>query len=185
MTSSRYNVLFLCTGNSARSIMAEALLRQHGAARFEAFSAGSHPAGAVAPMALELLRALHLPSEGLRSKSWSEFAAPGAPAMDFVFTLCRDLACEPCPAWPGQPITAHWAVDDPVAVTGNEIERRQAFRETLRGLENRIKIFCSLRLDSLGLAAIKQQVEEIGLSGSREQNLSIGSGDAPSARPSS
>ena len=158
----RYNVLFLCTGNSARSIMVESLLRQHGAGRFNAYSAGSHPTGAVNPLALDLLRALNLPADGARSKSWDEFAQAGAAEMDFVFTVCGQAAGETCPVWPGQPITAHWGVEDPAAATGSEIDRRQAFRAALRVLENRIKIFCSLRLDSLGLMAIRREVEDIG-----------------------
>ena len=162
MTATRHNVLFLCTGNSARSIMAESLLTHHGLRRFQAFSAGSHPTGQVNPIAIDLLRSLKLPAEGLRSKSWEEFARPDAPEMDFVFTVCSQAAGEACPVWPGQPITAHWGVPDPAAATGSEIERRQAFREAFRALENRIKIFCSLRLDSLGLRAIQQEVEEIG-----------------------
>jgi|SRR4051794_2563101 len=162
MIDKRYNVLFLCTGNSARSIMAESLLRQHGAGRFNAYSAGSHPTGTVNPLALDLLRSLDLPTDGARSKSWDEFAQPGAPAMDFVFTVCGQGAGEICPVWPGQPLTAHWGVEDPAAATGSEIEKRQAFRAALRALENRIKIFCSLRLDSLGLMAIRREVEDIG-----------------------
>jgi len=164
MSAKGYNVLFLCTGNSARSIMAEALLRHHGLQRFHAYSAGSHPTGEVNPLALDLLRSLKFPTEGLRSKSWDEFAQPGAPEMDFVFTVCGQAAGETCPVWPGRPITAHWGVEDPAAATGSEIERRQAFRAAFRALENRIKIFCSLRLDSLGLMAIQHEVEEIGRS---------------------
>jgi arsenate reductase len=162
MADKRYNVLFLCTGNSARSIMAESLLRQHGAGRFNAYSAGSHPTGTVNPLALDLLRALNLPADGARSKSWDEFAQAGAPEMDFVFTVCGQAAGETCPVWPGQPITAHWGVEDPAAATGSEIDKRQAFRAALRALETCIKIFCSLRLDSLGLMAIRREVEHIG-----------------------
>jgi arsenate reductase len=162
MADRRYNVLFLCTGNSARSIMAEALLAHHGLGRFKAYSAGSHPTGRVNPLALDLLQSLTLPTEGLRSKSWDEFAQAGAPEMDFVFTVCGQAAGETCPVWPGQPITAHWGVEDPAAATGSEIEKRQAFRAAFRALENRIKIFCSLRLDSLGLMAIRREVEDIG-----------------------
>jgi arsenate reductase len=163
-----YNVLFLCTGNSARSIMAESLLTHHGRGRFAAYSAGSHPTGQVNPFALELLRSLELPTEGARSKSWDEFAKPGAPAMDFVFTVCGQAAGELCPIWPGQPITAHWGVDDPAAVSGSEVEKRQAFRRALRELEARIKIFCSLRLEAIGGLAIQTVVERIGKTASRE-----------------
>lgn len=162
MADKIYNVLFLCTGNSARSILAESLLTLHGEGRFRAFSAGSRPAGQVNPYALDLLRSLDMPTDGLRSKSWNEFAKPEAPQMDFVFTVCSQAAGEVCPVWPGQPITAHWGVDDPAAVTGADIEKRQAFRAALRALENRIKIFCSLRLDALDGMAIQRDVDKIG-----------------------
>ena len=157
-----YNVLFLCTGNSARSIIAESLLTYHGFGRFNAFSAGSHPTGQVNPHALELLRSLELPVEGARSKSWDEFAEPGAPVMDFVFTVCDQAAGEMCPIWPGQPITAHWGVDDPAAVQGSDVVKHQAFREAFRQLETRVKLFCNLRLDALTELAVKRQVEQIG-----------------------
>ena len=166
MADKTYNVLFLCTGNSARSIRAEALLNHHGRGRFQAYSAGSHPTGQVNPFALDLLRTLDLPTEGARSKSWDEFAQPDAPAMNFVFTVCGQAAGEACPVWPGQPITAHWGVPDPAAVAGSEIEKRQAFRDAFRALENRIKIFCSVRLDSLEMMAIQREVEAIGRAGS-------------------
>jgi arsenate reductase len=162
MTDKIYNVLFLCTGNSARSIMAEALLTLHGKGWFRAYSAGSHPTGQVNPHALDLLRSLEFPIEEARSKSWEEFAAPGAPVMDFVFTVCAQAAGETCPVWPGQPIAAHWGVDDPVAVSGSEFDKRQAFRAAFRELENRIRIFCSLRLDALGGMAVKREVDRIG-----------------------
>jgi arsenate reductase len=157
-----YNVLFLCTGNSARSILAEALMRHWGGEKFRAFSAGSQPRGEVHPIALELLQHLNLPTAGLRSKSWDEFAAPGAPRLDFVFTVCGRAAGEVCPAWPGQPMTAHWGVEDPVAVEGTDKEKWAAFREALRILENRIRIFCSLPLQSLDRLKIQEQVRAIG-----------------------
>jgi arsenate reductase len=164
-----YNVLILCTGNSARSILAESLINHWGQGRFRGFSAGSHPKGAVHPMALDLLRALELPTEGLRSKRWSEFAAPGAPAMDFVFTVCDQAAAEVCPVWPGDPITAHWGVPDPAAALGNEIMRRQAFRDAFAMLERRIRLFLSLPVAKLDRLALKRKVEEIGRSGMAEE----------------
>jgi arsenate reductase len=142
-----YNVLFLCTGNSARSIMAEALLTHWGRGRFRAYSAGSHPKGQVHPLALETLERSHLSLEGARSKSWNEFSGPGAPAMDFVFTVCGNAAQETCPRWPGQPMTAHWGVDDPAAVEGSREEQVRAFNRALRELEARIKLFTGLPLD--------------------------------------
>jgi arsenate reductase len=158
----RYNVLFLCTANSARSIMAESLLRHWGRGRFGAYSAGSQPGGTVQPLALDLLRALKLPIEGLRSKSWDEFARPGAPPMDFIFTVCDRAAAEACPIWPGQPATAHWGVSDPAAATGDEIARRNAYREALRRLENRIRIFTELRIEALDKLALKAEIDRIG-----------------------
>jgi len=157
-----YNVLFLCTGNSARSILAEALLNHWGKGRFHAFSAGSFPKGAVHPIVLEQLSAAKLPIAGLRSKSWSEFAAPGAPVMDFVFTVCDQAAAGVCPAWPGQPMTAHWGVPDPAAVEGSEPARRQAFRTVFRALEARIKLLTSLRVEALDRLSLKRRVDEIG-----------------------
>jgi len=157
-----YNVLFLCTGNSARSILAEALLNHWGKGRFRAFSAGSHPKGEVNPLSLEVLRAAGLPASGYRSKSWSEFASPGAPEMDFVFTVCDDAAGEVCPVWPGNPLTAHWGVPDPAAVAGPEPVRRKAFRDAFLALEARIKLFTSLRLEALERMALKRRIEEIG-----------------------
>jgi arsenate reductase (thioredoxin) len=161
MPEKTYNVLFLCTGNSARSILAEALLNHWGAGRFRGYSAGSFPRGAVHPDTLDLLAKIHLPTEGLRSKSWDEFAASGAPVMDFVFTVCDQAAGEICPIWPGNPITAHWGISDPAAVEDAE-KRRQAFRVALRELEGRIKLFLSLRLDALDHLAIKRDVAAIG-----------------------
>ncbi|HMK24291.1 MAG TPA: arsenate reductase ArsC [Terriglobales bacterium] len=156
------NVLFLCTGNSARSIIAETLINQWGRGRFRGFSAGSHPKGAVHPIALELLRKMNLPTEGLRSKSWDEFAAPHGPLLDFVFTVCDNAAGEVCPYWPGQPMTAHWGVPDPAAVEGSDTEKWLAFRETFRLLDNRIKIFTSLPLGSLDRIKLQQRLDEIG-----------------------
>jgi arsenate reductase len=157
-----YNVLFLCTGNSARSILAEVLIEHWGRGRFRGFSAGSFPKGAVHPRALDLLRRLGLRTEGLHSKSWSVFARPGAPLMDFVFTVCDQAAGEVCPVWPGNPVTAHWGVPDPAAVGGLEVERVQAFRETYRQLESRIKLFVALPIDKLDRMAISREVAQIG-----------------------
>ena len=156
------NVLFLCTGNSARSILAEAILNQKGRPTFKAYSAGSHPAGSVNPYALKQLESAKLPSEGLRSKSWEEFAKPGSPKMDFVFTVCDNAANEMCPVWPGQPITAHWGVPDPAAVTGTPEEITRAFRDAFFTLERRIELFLSLPLASLDNLAVKKEVERIG-----------------------
>jgi arsenate reductase (thioredoxin) len=157
-----YNVLFLCTGNSARSILVESLLQHWGKGRFRAFSAGSFPKGEVHPLALDLLRRLERPSAGLRSKSWDEFAAPDAPVMDFVFTVCDQAAGEICPLWPGKPVTAHWGVPDPAAVTGAEGARRQAFRDTLAVLERRLRLFVDLPLEKLDRLALKREVDAIG-----------------------
>jgi len=158
----RYNVLFLCTGNSARSIMAEALLNQWGRGRFQAFSAGSHPKGEVHPLALETLERAHVPIEGARSKSWDEFAGPSAPTMDFVLTVCGNAAQEACPRWPGGPMTAHWGVDDPAAAEGSPDERRRAFERAMRELEARIELFTSLPLESLDKVALQKRLAEIG-----------------------
>jgi arsenate reductase len=157
-----YNVLFLCTGNSARSIFAEALLNHRGAKSFRAFSAGSHPTGQVNPHALAQLRAVGLPTEAYRSKSWDEFARPNAPRMDFVFTVCDSAAAELCPVWPGQPITAHWGVPDPAAVKGSPEEIQRAFRDAFITLSRRIDLFLSLPLASLDLLAVKKEVDRIG-----------------------
>lgn len=163
-----YNVLFLCTGNSARSIIAEALINQIGQGRFRGFSAGSHPKGTVNPIALQLLRKMNLPTEGLRSKSWDEFATPDAPPLDFVFTVCDNAAGEVCPYWPGQPVTAHWGVPDPAAVEGSETDKWVAFRDTFRMLDNRIKIFTSLPLETFDRMKLKERLEAIGRAGARE-----------------
>lgn len=162
MNQRPYNVLFLCTGNSARSILAEVLLKRWGAGKFEAYSAGSHPKGEVNPLTLQFLRDLKLPTEGLRSKSWDEFARPGASPLDFVFTVCDQAAGEVCPIWPGQPITAHWGVQDPATVEGPDEAKLAVFKRVFRELEARIKIFCSLPLASLDRVRIKERVDEIG-----------------------
>jgi protein-tyrosine-phosphatase len=165
MTERPYRVLFLCTGNSARSIIAEALINQHGRGRFRGLSAGSHPKGTVNPIALELLKKMNLPTAGLRSKSWDEFAAPGAPPLDFVFTVCDNAAGETCPYWPGQPMTAHWGVPDPAAVEGSEADKWLAFRDTFRLLDNRIKIFTSLPLNSFDRMKLSERLDAIGKAG--------------------
>lgn len=162
MAGRTYNVLFLCTGNSARSILAEAVLNNLGQGRFRAHSAGSHPTGRVNPYALELLRKHRLPVDGLRSKSWDEFAQPGSPPLDFVFTVCDSAAGEVCPVWPGQPITAHWGVEDPAAVEGSDEAKRRAFLNAFQILGNRIRIFASLRLESLDRLALDAKLREIG-----------------------
>ena len=162
MTHHPYNVLFLCTGNSARSIMAEALLNHWGQGRFRAFSAGSHPKGQVHPLALEMLQRMHLPTAGFRSKSWDEFATPDAPPLDFVFTVCDNAAQEVCPIWPGQPMTAHWGIRDPAAVEGTDEAKLRAFRTAYRELDARIKIFASLRFDQLDQMSLQRQLDEIG-----------------------
>jgi arsenate reductase len=155
-------VLFMCTGNSARSIIAEAILNRLGAGRFEAFSAGSHPKGAIHPFAVQLLKSLNHDTSSLRSKDWNEFAAPGAPHLDFAFTLCDDAAAETCPVWPGQPMTAHWGLPDPAAVEGTEAEKHLAFADTYRMLNNRISIFISLPTASLDKLALQRRLDEIG-----------------------
>jgi arsenate reductase len=157
-----YNVLFLCTGNSARSIMAEAILNFKGKPRFTAHSAGSHPSGAVRPEAIKRLEAGGIPTQGLRSKSWDEFAQAGAPKLDFVFTVCDNAAKEVCPIWPGQPMTAHWGVPDPAAVKGTPPEVERAYREAFSILERRIGLFLSLPLASIDKLALKKEVEKIG-----------------------
>jgi arsenate reductase len=157
-----YQVLFLCTGNSARSLFGEVLINHWGRGRFRGYSAGSRPTGRVHPLTLALLEQVHMPSEGLRSKDWGEFAQPGAPAMDFVFTVCDQAAAEPCPLWPGQPMTAHWGVADPAAVEGDEPTRMRAFRRAYRELEHRIKIFVSLPIAGLDRLKLQRRLEEIG-----------------------
>ncbi len=160
--NNQYNVLFLCTGNSARSIMAEAILNAKGKPRFSAYSAGSHPSGKVRPEALARLQAAHISTNGLRSKSWDEFAQPGAPQLDFVFTVCDNAANEVCPIWPGQPMTAHWGVPDPAAVQGTPQEVERAFRNAFSLLDRRISLFLSLPLKSIDKLALKKQLEQIG-----------------------
>jgi protein-tyrosine-phosphatase len=162
MTDKTYNVLFLCTGNSARSILAEVLVEHWGKGRFTGYSAGSFPKGTVHPLALDLIERLQLRTDGLRSKSWDEFAEPGAPAMDFVFTVCDQAAGEMCPIWPGNPVTAHWGVPDPAAAGGTDEQRRQAFRDAYRQLETRIKLFAVLPVDKLDRMAVKREVDRIG-----------------------
>ncbi|MCV0395740.1 MAG: arsenate reductase ArsC [Rhizobiaceae bacterium] len=157
-----YNVLFLCTGNSARSILAEAILNRVGAGRFKAFSAGSQPKGEVHPFALQLLKTMNFNTDFARSKSWEEFAGAGAPVMDFVFTVCDNAAKESCPVWPGQPMTAHWGVPDPAAAEGTEAERHLAFAEAYRMLSNRISIFTSLPMRSLDRLALQRRLDDIG-----------------------
>jgi arsenate reductase (thioredoxin) len=162
MSEQPYNVLFLCTGNSARSILAESLLNHWGKGRFRGFSAGSFPKGTVNPLALDLLGRLSFPTKGLRSKSWDEFAAPGAPSLDFVFTVCDNAAGEVCPIWPGRPMTAHWGIPDPAAVEGTDGEKAAAFQEAFHELENRIKTFVSLPITSLDESRLKSQLDHIG-----------------------
>ena len=157
-----YNILFICTHNSARSIIAEGLMNLLGAPRFRAFSAGSHPAGAVQPMALQVLAERHVPTDGFRSKDWQEFAAPGAPQLDFVLTVCDKAAGEVCPVWPGQPITAHWSVSDPAAVSGPEEDQRRAYRDALRVLRRRIELFAALPIEKSGALALQKRLRSIG-----------------------
>jgi arsenate reductase len=159
----RYNVLFLCTGNSARSIMAEAILNWKGHPFFHAYSAGGHPSGRVRPEALAQIESARMPVEGFRSKSWDEFAQPGAPQMDFVFTVCDNAASEVCPVWPGQPMTAHWGVADPAARQGTPGQIERAFRDAYMILDRRISLFLSLPLSTLGQLAIKKEIDRIGL----------------------
>jgi protein-tyrosine-phosphatase len=168
MAERPFNVLFLCTGNSARSILAEQLINHWGRGKFRGFSAGSHPKGKVHPIALELLKHMKLPTAGLRSKSWDEFAAPGAPQLDFVFTVCDNAAGEICPVWPGQPMTAHWGVEDPATVKGSEVEKWMAFRKAFKELESRIKIFTSLPIRSLDRIKLQERLDAIGESRTEE-----------------
>jgi arsenate reductase (thioredoxin) len=163
MTTERtYNVLFLCTGNSARSILAESLLNHLGGGRFRALSAGSFPKGSVHPLTLDLLKQLRLPTGGLHSKSWEEFTKPGAPALDFIFTVCNSAAGEVCPVWPGKPVTAHWEIADPAAVEGTEAQKAAAFRKALHELEARIQLFIRLPIASLDHLELKEKLKRIG-----------------------
>ena len=162
MNDKVYNVLFLCTGNSARSIMAEAILKSDTSAKFQAFSAGSHPKGDIDPTVLALLKKTNYPTDGLRSKSWDEFAADGAPALDFVFTVCDNAAGEVCPIWPGQPMTAHWGVPDPVAFQGTQVEKAAFTAEVMRMLASRIQIFTALPLRSLDKLSLQKRLNDIG-----------------------
>jgi arsenate reductase len=159
---STYNVLFLCTGNSARSILGEAILNRIGAGTFHAYSAGSMPKGDVNPHALALLKRLDYPTAQLRSKGWDEFAKPGAPALDFVFTVCDNAANEVCPVWPGQPMTAHWGIPDPAAMTGSEDEIAKAFRDAFLALQRRIELFTNLPVEKLDRMSLKKRLEDIG-----------------------
>ncbi len=165
MNDRPYNVLFLCTGNSARSIFGECIVNRLGSKRCVGHSAGSHPKGSVHPLALEVLRRQGYPTEGLRSKDWAEFASADAPRMDFVFTVCDRAAAETCPLWPGQPMTAHWGIPDPAAVEGDDVTRMLAFRQAFRELEKRIEIFLSLPLDSLDRLKLQQRLDAIGRTG--------------------
>lgn len=165
MTQRTYNVLILCTGNSARSIMAEALINTMGQGRFNAFSAGSHPTGKVNPFAVEKTESIGYPSEKLRSKNWDEFAMADAPIMDFVITVCDNAAGEVCPVWPGKPITAHWGFEDPAAVEGSDEEKRQAFDKAFRDIMNRVRLFVSLPFHILDQTAIKHELSKIGTAG--------------------
>jgi arsenate reductase len=162
MSDRIYNVLFLCTGNSARSIIGEALINHWGKGRFRAYSAGSHPKDQVDPMTLKLLQHLKFPTAGLRSKDWAEFARPGAPEMDFVFTVCDNAAAEVCPVWPGQPMSAHWGIPDPAAADGDERTRMLAFREAFAALENRIKIFVNLPIATIDKLKLQKKLDDIG-----------------------
>ena len=162
MSDGAFNVLFLCTGNSARSIMAEGILRKEGAGRFNAFSAGSHPKGAVNPLAIKVLKSFGCPSDGYRSKAWDEFTKPGAPRLDFVFTVCDSAAGEACPVWLGQPMTAHWGIEDPAAVEGADIQKEAAFVTAFKSLRNRITVFTALPMRSISAMALQMKLREIG-----------------------
>ena len=166
MSDQHFNVLFLCTGNSARSILAESIMNSLGMGRFHAFSAGSHPSGQVNPFAIELLEKRRFPVEGARSKNWNEFATPDAPQMDFIFTVCDNAAGEVCPLWPGQPMSAHWGVEDPAAVQGSDEQKRKAFADAFLILHRRISLFLSLPLDKISRLALKREVDAIGRNGS-------------------
>ncbi|KXF76613.1 hypothetical protein ATN84_11185 [Paramesorhizobium deserti] len=174
MSDRVYNVLFLCTGNSARSILAESILNAEGKGRFRAFSAGSQPKGTVNPLALKVLDALGYPTEGFRSKGWEEFAGPDAPKMDFVFTVCDSAAGEACPVWPGQPMTAHWGIEDPAAVEGSEIEKERAFSTAARYLKNRISAFLNLPMHSIDHLSLQTKLHGIGkLEGASSPNPDV------------
>ena len=162
MADRPFNVLFLCTGNSARSVLAESILNARGQGRFTAYSAGSHPAGRVNPFAIELLARMKLSTDGLRSKSWDEFARPGAPPLDFVFTVCDNAVGEACPYWPGQPMTAHWGVPDPAAVQGTDVQKTEAFRDAFRILDRRISTFVSLPIATLERIRLQEKLDAIG-----------------------
>jgi arsenate reductase len=164
MSDKIYNVLFLCTGNTARSILAEGILRKEGAGRFNVYSAGSQPKGAVNPYALKTLQEFDCPLDGLRSKSWDEYSGPDAPKMDFVFTVCDNAAGEACPIWPGQPMTAHWGIEDPAAVEGSDVEKQRAFNLAYRYLKNRISLFLAIPISRLDNLALKNKLREIGQS---------------------
>jgi arsenate reductase len=170
MSERVYNVLFLCTGNSARSILAESLLNHWGKGKFRAYSAGSCPKGHVHPMAVELLQRMNLPTQSLRSKSWDEFAAPGAPQIDFIFTVCDNAAGEVCPVWPGKPMTAHWGIADPAAVEGTDADKAFAFRKALEELETRVKLFASLPIRSLDAVTLQARLREIGIAGAATES---------------
>jgi len=172
MTDTAYNVLFICTGNSARSIMAEAILNREGKGRFHAYSAGSHPKGEINPHTLALLERLDYDVKGFRSKSWDEFAGPDAPEMDFIFTVCDDAAGEVCPVWPGRPATAHWGVPDPAAATGSPIDVQLAFDDAYRMLATRIGIFANLPMDKLDRAALRRRLDDIGKVGRKDDSSS-------------
>ena len=162
MSDRIYNVLFLCTGNTARSVLAEGILRKDGAGRFNAYSAGSQPKGVVNPFALKVLGDQGYPTDGFRSKNWDEFAVPGAPVMDFVFTVCDSAAGEACPLWPGQPMTAHWGIPDPAAVEGSDLEKEAAFVTAFRQMRNRIDVFTALPLKSIDALSLNAKLREIG-----------------------
>ena len=174
MTNARLNVLFLCTANSARSILAESILRKDGACRFQAFSAGSMPKGAVNPLALKVLDSYGYPIDGLASKSWEVFAGPSAPRMDFVLTVCDSAAGEACPLWPGQPITAHWGIEDPAAVEGSDISKERAFVAAFRYLRNRVSLLVNLPMASLSMLALERRLQDIGrIEGSTSPNPKV------------
>ena len=175
MTDRIYNVLFLCTGNTARSILAESIMRRDGQGRFRSFSAGSQPKGQVNPFALKVLAGANCPTDGMRSKSWEEFAAPDAPVMDFVFTVCDNAAGESCPVWPGQPMTAHWGIEDPASVEGTDIQKEAAFVAAFRYLKNRIGVFTNLPLRSIDKLSLGTKLREIGrLDGATNPHPKVG-----------